>query len=36
MTHNTTKQKTVLVTGANNPEGIGAAIAKSFHNSGFK
>jgi NAD(P)-dependent dehydrogenase (short-subunit alcohol dehydrogenase family) len=36
MTHNTTKQKTVLITGANNPEGIGAAIAKSFHNSGFK
>ena len=36
MTNNITKQKTVLVTGANNPEGIGAAIAKSFHNSGFK
>lgn len=36
MTHNTTKQKTVLITGANNSEGIGAAIAKSFHNSGFK
>lgn len=36
MTNNTTKQKTVLVTVANNPEGIGAAITKSFHNSGFK
>ena len=35
MNHNTTKQKTLLITGANNPEGIGAAIAKLFHNSGF-
>ncbi len=32
MTHTTTKQ-TVLITGVNNPEGIGAAIAKSLYNS---
>ena len=29
-------QKTVLITGANNPEGIGAAIAKLFYNNGFQ
>ena len=36
MTNNIVKQKTVLITGANNPEGIGTAIAKLFYNTGFK
>lgn len=33
MTNNILKQKTVLITGANNLEDIGAAITKLFHNS---
>lgn len=29
------KQKIILITKANNPEGIGAAIAQLFYNNGF-
>ncbi|MEL7431956.1 MAG: hypothetical protein AAGI90_05445 [Chlamydiota bacterium] len=36
ITNNIGKQKAVLITGANNPEDVGAGIAKSFHNGGFK
>jgi NAD(P)-dependent dehydrogenase (short-subunit alcohol dehydrogenase family) len=36
MIHPGLNEKVVLVTGVNNPYGIGAAIAKAFASHGFK